>query len=845
MACQFSLFLFAKGWYNKFFVDLQPRAKQSIYMKKLFLIFCLLWVFSLLYGQKVTVSGHIYERGSLETLPGSVIYEPVSRTSVAANTYGFYTLTVPLKDTMCVVFTCFGYANDTLWIYSAGDREYDAHLSKVQMLQEVEITAERTISEQVQMSNVKLTAKEVKAVPMLFGEKDVFKTLLLLPGVQSASEGTSGIYVRGGGPDQNLVLLDEAILYNPSHLLGFFSIFNGDAVKSVELVKGGFPARYGGRLSYVIDVQMKDGNKESYHVEGGVGLISTNLVVEGPIQKQKSSFMLSGRTTYLDLFMVPIMKMINGGEGGTAGYYFFDLNGKLNFNLGKKDKLFASAYFGRDKFHMGDQYKDSYFKEKFNLGLFWQNATATARWNHIFTNKIFSNLSFVFSDYTMKTYSRSSYTFDFYGRPYTMKVISDFKSGIRDYTMKYDVSYTPTASHHLLFGMAVTYHQVCPNAVTMQEDTFRMKDAEKELGLEYAVYVEDEINIRNRFRINPGIRLVGFSVPGKTYFSPEPRISASVNILSNLAVKASYAMMSQSMILLSTSTIGLPTDLWVPVTDKVRPQRSQQVALGIHYDLRNPRLSFSLEGYYKKMDHILAYKEGSSYFVGVMENLFDETPAATDDFRNRWAQNVTSGQGWSYGMEFLARKEVGKFTGWIGYTLSWTRQQFDELNYGQPFFARYDRRHDVSIVLMYSPVSWVNLSLAWVYATGNAVTLPNAVYFSEDLQDYVEQHFEQQIPEDHILPNSHYQYIESYGEKNNIRMKPFHHLDVSVQFIKPNKKKGESIFDISIYNIYNHKNPFFYYLESEGYDQNSESVQKIMQICIFPIIPTFTYRFKF
>lgn len=813
---------------------------STIWHSAICIIICLL-LHETVMGQNITVSGHLYEKGSLESLPGGLIYDPVSQKSTTTNAYGFYTLTLPYRDGLFLVFSSFGFINDTLWIKTAENIEYDARLSKVTMLETVNISAEKTNTEQVKMSSITLSTKEIKNMPMLFGEKDVFKTLLLLPGVQSASEGTSGIYVRGGGPDQNLIIIDEATIYNASHLLGFFSIFNGDAIKSVELVKGGFPARYGGRLSSVIDINMKDGNKESYHCEGGIGLISSNVMVEGPIIKNKASFMLSGRTTYLDLIMVPVMKRVT--EGTAAGYYFFDLNGKFNFDLGKKDKLYFSAYFGRDKFHLSnkEKYESGNEYDKYKMGLFWQNATATIRWNHLYSNKVFSNMSFIFSDYTMNTYMGYKY---FYGTnsPYNESFNSDFKSGIRDYTLKYDVTYRPNATHHLLAGAAVTYHEARPNAIMMKADTLTMRNVEKAQGLEYALYVEDEINIRNRFRINPGVRLVAFSVPHKTWFSPEPRLSISYNILSNLALKASYAMMSQSMLLLSTSTIGLPTDLWVPVTDSIRPQRSQQVAFGIHYDLKKPRLSFSLEGYYKKMDHILAYKEGTSYFTNMLQNIMDEE--VPTNFQNKWTDNVTTGRGWSYGVEFLVRKEAGNFTGWIGYTLSWTKQQFDDLNFGEPFFARYDRRHDVSIVLMYSPAKWVNLSLSWVFATGNAITLPTSLYLSEDLNAYL----------DNLLPpeeGEYYyyaSYIENYGKKNDFRMKPFHHLDIGVQFIKPHKRNnGQSIFEISIYNIYNHHNPFFYFTTQEYRETESggEIINKIQQISIFPIIPTLSYHFKF
>lgn len=812
--------------------------QDSLSLKSHSIVVWLVAIWSLcgaLSAQNITVSGHMYEKGSRESLPGGLIYDPVSQKFTYANSYGFYSLTLPYHDGLFLVFNNFGYVNDTLRIIAAEDREYDAYLSKVQLLETVDITAEKTSTEQVQMSAIKLSTKEIKSVPMLFGEKDVFKTLLLMPGVQSASEGTSGIYVRGGGPDQNLIILDEATIYNASHLLGFFSIFNGDAIKSVELIKGGFPARYGGRLSSVIDINMKDGNKESYHCEGGVGIISSNVMAEGPIIKDKASFMISGRTTYMDLFIVPIMKIMS--KGSTAGYYFFDLNGKFNFNLGKKDKLYLSAYFGRDKFHMAQSDGHVGNSDKYRVGLFWQNATATARWNHLFTNKIFSNLSFVFSDYKMNTYMRYKY---YYGPndPDNESFSSDFNSGIRDYTLKYDIAYHPNASHHLLAGAAVTYHEARPNAMTVKADSLTLRQAEKERGLEYAVYVEDEINIRNRFRINPGVRLVAFSVPHKTWFSPEPRLSMSYNFLPNLALKASYAMMSQNMILLSTSTIGLPTDLWVPVTDRVRPQRSQQVALGLHYDLKKPKLSFSLEGYYKRMNNILAYKEGTSYFTDLIEQVLEESLG--EQSQGQWENNVTAGKGWSYGVEFLVRKEVGKFTGWIGYTLSWTKQQFDELNFGEPFFARYDRRHDVSIVLMYSPNKKINLSLSWVFATGNAVTLPTSVYEAQTLESSLSQLLPSQ---DDFIVNST-GFVENYGKKNDFRMKPFHHLDIGVQFIKPHKKNnGQSIFEISVYNLYNHHNPFFYYTEQVFV--NGKAEYRLKQISIFPIIPTFTYHFKF
>ncbi len=786
-----------------------------------------------LWAQTVTVSGYVYERGSLELLPYINVYEEKSGMSVFSNEYGFYVMQIPYADTLNVIFSGYGYAYDTLRIVSPTSQEsYNPELYKITVLEDVIVRADR-LTQDVQMSTIQVSAKEVKSIPILLGEKDLFKTLMLMPGVQSGNEGTSGIYVRGGGPDQNLIILDEATIYNANHLLGFFSIFNGDAMKSVELVKGGFPARYGGRLSSVIDVHMKEGNKTEYHGEGGIGIISSHLMVEGPIVKNKASFMISGRTTYFDLLARPLMKILS--PGSSAGYYFFDLNAKFNYDFGDKNKLYVSAYFGRDKFHLEEFFKDEGEKEKYKMGLYWQNATATARWNHQFASSLFSNLSFIFSDYTMDIYDK------YKGVDYQYS--STYKSGIRDYTLKYDLTYVPDGLQRILVGAAVTYHQSCPSAISLKEDTLSSKQVQMEHGLEYSLYAEDEINIRNKFRINPGIRLTCFSVPRRTYFSPEPRLSLSYNFLPNLALKASYAMMSQSMLLLSTSTIGLPTDLWVPVTANVKPQRSQQVALGLHYDLYNPSMSFSVEGYYKHLNNVLAYKEGASFFLDALEGIFDQT----GEFEKIWSDNVTAGKGWSYGVEFLVRKNAGKFTGWIGYTLSWTQQQFDDLNFGRKFFARYDRRHDVSIVLMYSPTKKINLSLAWVFATGNAVTLPVSVYQEQNISQYLQDYL---YPDpDAALYNDDYGhyvgYVENYSEKNNLRMQPFHHLDIGAQFIVPHRKKGESIFEVSIYNVYNYKNAFFYFVDSE-YDENTgTSSQVLKKVCIFPIIPSFTYHFRF
>ena len=825
-------------------------------MKKI--IFSLFFVFPLLvWGQKkYTVSGYVNEKGSKESLMGVTVYVVEYQTGTATNTYGFYSITLAEKDSITLIYSSVGFSADTLKIGFRSNSNINVELAQGVNLQEIVVQGERVNSEVTQMSTIKITSKEVKSIPMLLGEKDVFKTLMLLPGVSSGTEGTSGMYVRGGGPDQNLVILDEATIYNTSHLLGFFSIFNGDAIKSIELTKGGFPARYGGRLSSIIDVNMKEGNKQSYHGEGGIGILSSHAMVEGPIVKNKSSFMVSARRTYFDILSRPVIAAVSHNTFN-AGYFFFDLNAKLNYDFGDKNKLYVSGYWGKDKFYLTQQ--DRIYKEKLKMGLYWQNGAAIVRWNHLFSSKLFSNLSFIFSDYSMDVFAHQKLGNDFMNM--------DYYSGIRDYNLKYDFTYTINPNHTILMGATATLHLFRPSALAFvnSDTSVNLSQGIKILGLETAVYVEDEMRIGKKFRINPGFRAASFTVRGKTYFSPEPRVNTSYNFLPNFAAKASYAMMQQNIHLLSTSTIGLPTDLWVPSTSNVKPQRSQQVAVGLAYDLKKPKLSFSLEGYYKTMTRMIAYREGTGfYFFDVLDGDFDELidtkPAKSGELV--WEKNLTTGKGWAYGMEFLVRKTAGNFTGWIGYTLSWTMQQFDELNFGKKFYARYDRRHDVSIVLMYDIGKRVNLSAAWVYATGNAVTIPESMYYYDggmiqSIFSHLSQNYERE-PDREFNPTTRFlNTIETYGERNNFRMQAFHHLDISIQIKtknKPDRKwKWEGIWEVSVYNVYNHKNAFFYNVESdtEYYSDGQggmvagESRTFLQKICIFPIIPSISYNFKF
>ncbi len=759
---------------------------------------------------KFTISGYVTEKGSRENLPGVAIFQANTNIATTSNAYGFYSITLPAKDSVQLIFAFLGYANESKTIKLDRNITLNIDLQSTSQLAEVEVVGNKTeaISEDVLMSKIDVPIDKIKDIPALFGEKDVLKVIQLMPGVQKGSEGNSGFYVRGGGPDQNLIILDDATVYNAFHLFGFFSLFNGDALKSVELTKGGFPARYGGRLSSVLDMQMKDGNKEKIHGEVGIGLISSRFTVEGPLIKNKCSFLVSGRRTYLDALIYPALP-----KNRKAGYYFYDLNAKINYVLSGKDRIYLSGYFGKDKFSA--KLREEVIANSFGIG--WGNATATARWNHLFTDKLFANTSLIFTDYNLDVATEYSDDVNTFSLLYT--------SGIRDYSFKTSFDYIPGPQHYIKFGVQSIYHRFRPGATVLKNSLAEVDFKEAKLfeAFESAVFIEDDWKVNNRLRMNAGVRLTSFIIKNKNALNPEPRFSARFLLTKDLSVKASYALMNQYMHLLSNTGIGLPTDLWVPATEKAPYMTSQQGALGLSKDFFKEGLDLSVEGYYKKMDNVLGYKEGAS-FLSVGEN--NESVS--------WEENVVSGQGWSYGGELLLRKNTGKFTGWIGYTLSWTQLQFDELNFGKKFFARYDRRHDISVVGVYKINSRITLSATWVYGTGNAITLPLNSYMANT---YGKPH----TSGNPTILNQQAQYaVQDYGpQRNAYRMSPYHRMDLGIQFHKVRRKYTRTL-EVGIYNVYNRQNPFFYYIDTKA---NGE--QKLMQVSLFPVIPSISCSWKF
>ncbi len=749
--------------------------------------------------EKFTISGYVEDAGTKEKLIEANVFDDVSNSGTVTNLYGFFSITLP-KDTVRLSFSYMGYATQSFEIYLDEDVTMTVGLEDEMTLSTVVVTAEKNekIEEQTQMSKMEVPVAQIKKIPPLLGEVDVMKAMQLLPGIQSGGEGTSGLYVRGGSPDQNLILLDGVPVYNVSHLFGFFSVFNADAINNVTLTKGGFPARYGGRLSSVMEINMKEGNMREYHGEGSIGLIAAKLTFEGPIVKDKTSFIVSGRRTYADLIARPIIKNNSSGDD-FGGYYFYDFNAKINHKFNSKHRLYLSTYTGQDVFYVN--ISDGDYKER--AGFDWGNITTALRWNYMINQKLFANTALTFSRYRFDLGTESKDDTDTYAAKYF--------SGIKDWAGKIDFDYLPNPNHYIRFGVNVIRHEFSPGAFQFKVQEGDEFDLDTIVGTqdtdawEYFMYVEDDMRIGENFSANIGFHASAFSVNGKTYFSPQARLGLRYLLPKDFALKASYSMMTQYIHLLTNEGVGLPTDLWVPSTENVRPQKSWQAALGVAKTFGTD-YEFSIEGYYKKMNDLLSYSEGASYFT-----LSD------------WQTKVEQGTGESYGAEFFVQKKKGKTTGWIGYTLSWNTRQFDNINGGEEYPFKYDRRHDVSIVVSHTINKYISLSGTWVYGTGNSITLNEAVYFTF-------------IPEAENPSESNNILVEVPGSKNNYRMGAYHRLDLGAT-ASWKKKRYQPSMSFGLYNTYSRKNPFFIYYNDD------EDVFK--QVSIFPIIPYVNFNFKF
>ena len=752
---------------------------------------------------KYTISGYVKDGKTGEELIGAVvIIKEIPATGVSTNAYGFYSITIP-EGTYTVAVQYLGYELNSQQILLKQNIKQNIILKeKSKNLDEIEVVEERKNENitKTQMGVEKLDMKEIKNIPVLFGEQDVLKTLQLLPGIQSAGEGNSGFFVRGGAADQNLILLDGATVYNASHLLGFFSVFNSDAIKDVTIYKGEEPAEYGGRLASVVDVKMNDGNDKKFGANGGIGLISSRLTLDGPIVKEKGSFIISGRRTYADMFLL----LSKDTTIRKARLYFYDLNLKANYRINDKNRLYLSGYFGQDVLGFGTTF-----------GINWGNATGTLRWNHLFSEKLFCNTSFIFSNYDYKI------NVNFGGS--AINIISR----IQDYNLKQDYEYFINSKNKIKFGFNSIYHVIIPGAITANSSSrISSLHLPNKYGLEDAIYLSQEYKPFTKFSFEYGARFASFSLLGpgdiytynadgetldtttyrsgqnvKTYFNIEPRASANYVINEKNSVKASYGRNTQNLHLISNSTSGNPTDLWVPSSNNIKPEISDQVSLCYFRNFKENMYEFSSELYYKNMQNQVDYKNGAQL-----------------NFNATIESQLLYGNGRAYGLELLMKKKYGRFNGWISYTLSRTERQIAGINNGNYYPAKQDRTHDIAIVGIYEMSPKWTFSATWVYYTGNAVTFPSGKY---------------QVAG---------QVINYYTERNGYRMPAYHRMDIGATWQTKKTAKFESSWNFSIYNVYARDNAYSITFETNPDDATRTQA---VQTSLFRIVPAITYNFKF
>jgi hypothetical protein len=748
------------------------------------------------------ISGHIRDAASGEDLPGaSVLVLNKTGLGTVSNSYGFYSLSLQAGKYK-LRFQYIGFESREMEIELSGNRKIDIELSEKSVeLGYITVTgekADRNITS-VEMGNVKMVPKEIEKIPVIFGEQDIMKTMQLTPGIKSAGEGSSGFYVRGGGIDQNLILLDEAPIYNASHLLGFFSIFNSEAIRDASLLKGSIPAEYGGRASSVFDIKMKEGNMKEFGVAGSVGLISSNVAVEGPFEKDRGSFIISGRRTYADLFLA----FSNNEELKNTSLYFYDLNLKTNYRINENNRIYLSGYFGRDNFGFNNEF-----------GFDWGNMTGTVRWNHNFGEKLFSNTSLIFSKYS-----------------YDVNILGDASitigSRIDDVNLKQDFTWYVNPLNTVKFGGNVVYHNILPGEIKASENSgVNPETITKRKAIEWAAYLSNSQQLTEKLRLYYGLRLALFSNIGpgefyefgengqlsgtkniedfefvKTRGGLEPRLGLNYIINSKSSVKTSYNRIYQFLHLLSNSTTTTPTDLWLPSSNNVKAQIADQVSAGYFRNFKNNEFESSVEVYYKDLKNQIDYRNGA-------ELVFNSTVEA----------ELVFGRGWAYGAEFMFKRNFGKLNGWVSYTLSRTFRQFAEINHGNPFPARQDRIHDLALVGIYSITPKLDFSATWVYYTGNAVTFPSGKYEIDGL------------------------IVGYYTERNGYRMPSYHRLDLSLTWQRKKTEKFESSWNFSVYNAYGRENAYFI-----QFRQNEENpdITEAVQFAIFKAIPSVSYKFKF
>ena len=783
------------------------------------LFFCnVFFFFSLLcFAQNATISGYISEKGSGEKQIGAAVYDSLSGNVLYANNDGFYSLSFVKGQTIFLKAEQLGFLSQSLPLVLQRDTSISFALVSAE-IDTVIITDSQTGVGKTQMSVVEIPIAQIKQIPALLGETDVLKVFQLMPGIKGGAEGSAGIYVRGGSPDQNLILLDDIPLYYVTHLGGFVSLFDANALGSVKLYKGGFPARYAGRLSSVIDLRIKEGNQQIWKKSWGLGVLSAHFCVEGPIKKDKTTLLVSSRLSTFG----PISYLLSqlATEGNLAGYYsFYDFYTKLSHKISEKDKVSISVYYGKDNLRFTQRTKTTFQDSTVaisnsNGGVAWGNTLFSAKWTHLYNSKLFHHLTAAYTNFNYNLYANARETQELNGNKSVNRFRFDFNSGIKDITLKLDYDYFPHNHHQIKFGTAVITHFFSPgiSLFVAQNDTLKVpiKNGNPIIpALETNFYVEDEIQILPRLNANLGVNFTSYFVKNKIYPSLQPRFSTCYNVNDRFSLKGSYTFMQQYLHLLSHSTIGFPSDLWVPATKIVPPQKAHQWAIGSVYAFKKHQLELTTELYYKQLSGLITYREGSNILVS-----------------QDWQQTVeTGGKGWVYGLEMMLQKKTGKTTGWIGYGLSYNHRKFQDYNQGKIYPYTYDRRHDISVVVSHHFSKHFSLNGTWVYTSGRPATLSQALFGAINTDNY-----------GNLLFNTG----QYYGAKNSFRLPAYHRMDISFIFRKE-RKKGYQETSIGFYNVYNKQNPFLYY-----YQKNPQTKEvQLYQYTIFPILPFLNYNRSF
>lgn len=777
------------------------------------------------FAQEVIISGFVKDSFSAEPLIGAYILCTGSNHITSTNNFGYFSTNIKQGENDSIIISYIGYQTDTISFNIKSDTTIVIWLQAGLTLEEVSVIANISqIAGREQMSLLHVQISDLKVLPS-FVERDAIKSLQLLPGIASGSEGQSGLNVRGGSPDQNLFLLDGVTLYHVNHLGNYLSVFETEALKDIKLFKGAFPARYGNRLSSVVDIRVKDGNKYSTHSNISLGLLSAGVLLEGPIKKEKSSYLFSFRRFWPDIFMVPLSSIAL--DGGSIGYNFYDNIIKTNYETTSKDKIFLSFYFGRDAYSTNFREKKSSSETKAKNSIKWGNLLFSSRWTHVFGPGLFGEFSLGYTSYR----NRSAFSYDYNDAVNNISETykSEYYSGINDFTINSAFEYSPLKLLKFKFGGGGIFHSFIPGKFTYQSnnegdiDNEDMIDYPRIDAFESFIYVENEIDPLDFLSLNLGLRWSGYNTELKFFQSFEPRLSTKVEVGNLFTFSASYSKMQQYIHLLTNSGLGLTSDLWMPSTSGIPPEKSDQIAVGIMRSIGNHGLNITVEGYIKKMRDLVTFKEGAAFFSGTAS----------------WEDKIEkNGTGNSKGIEILLQKATGNTTGWVSYSLSISNRQFENINLGLEYPYKFDRRHDLSIVLKRKLKDNIDISATWVYGSGLPITLATGKYKAITSKEYFNN------------TGSIYSYdfdAYLYEGKNGFRMRDYHRLDIGINFNKE-KKRGTRTWSLNIYNVYNRQNPLYYYID---YPENSSSSNgdtpqmKVFQKSLFPIMPTINYSFKF